>query len=856
MNANNESARPGSAGASTPLIDTAYPTTDKPESAQVDRTMAAHFLALLAEDESHTFQTFDDSKEGRKPLAKILHGTLEQHTRALARLNANQAGVFVTINKTDGCGRMAENIIRVRAVFADLDGAPLPENWGLEPHVTTASSPGRFHAYWSVSDCPLERFTAVQKAIAARFKSDPAVCDLNRVMRLPGFVHWKREPFLTQIIHENPAQPYALAEIISGLGLELTNGESRTGPKLGIEHDLILKALSAQGLLTEPIHGKPGAWAVLCPWRGSHTTGEGGTVYFEPHTNGYAGPGFRCLHTHCADRTIQSLKAFLGWGKGEDIPPDDGWAWPDGAEGAETDEQEQTKGTSEEEWPEPEPIRTELLPVEPLPLAIIPEPFRPWVKDVSHRMQVPPDFIATGSIAMAASVIGAGCGIRPKRRDDWLIIPNLWAGVIARPSVLLKTPSLNEALKPLYGLEATAKHAYEEASSAYEIELEAFKAQKEALKADMLAAAKGKKNARLDMEAAKNALKNLQAPEAPIWRRYRTNDTTVEKLGELLKENPRGLLIFRDELIGFLAALDREDRKSDRGFYLEAWNGYGSYLYDRIGRGTVPVENCCVSILGGIQPTKLLAYLHQAMDPIGNDGLLQRFQLLVYPNEPKTWKLVDRYPDKAAKDRAFDVLKNLAGMSFTNRGALLDKYTPCPYFQFGPKAQEVFDGWLGELEARIRGQQDDHPLLIEHLGKYRSLMPSLALIFHLIAVAAGKASSPVSLRAAAQAAAWCEYLESHARRVYGLAANKGKRAAYELSRRIERGEIKDGFTARDVYRRQWSLLTDREVVYMAIDELVEAGWLRRRRVDPTGGPNALSGRGRNEYIINPRARRN
>jgi putative DNA primase/helicase len=296
-------------------------------------------------------------------------------------------------------------------------------------------------------------------------------------------------------------------------------------------------------------------------------------------------------------------------------------------------------------------------------------------------------------------------------------------GVIARPSVLLKIPSLNEALKPLYGLEATAKQAYEEASGAYEIELEAFKAQKEALKADMLAAAKGKKNARLDMEAAKNALKNLKAPEAPIWHRYRTNDSTVEKLGELLKENPRGLLIFRDELIGFLAALDREDRKSDRGFYLEAWNGYGNYLYDRIGRGTVPVENCCVSILGGIQPAKLLAYLHQAMDPMRDDGLLQRFQLLVYPDEPREWDLVDCYPDKEAKERALDILKNLADMNFTNRGALLDKYTPCPYFQFGPKAQEVFDGWLGELEARIRGQADDHPLLIEHLGKYRSLMP-------------------------------------------------------------------------------------------------------------------------------------
>jgi hypothetical protein len=450
---------------------------------------------------------------------------------------------------------------------------------------------------------------------------------------------------------------------------------------------------------------------------------------------------------------------------------------------------------------------------------------------------------------MVASVIGAGCGIRPKRRDDWLVVPNLWGGVIARPSVLLKTPSLNEALTPLYKLEAEAKQAYDTVRGEYEIELEGFKAQKEALKADMLAAAKGKKNARLDMDAAKHAMKNLEAPEAPIWRRYRTNDTTVEKLGELLKENPHGLLIFRDELIGFLAALDREDRKSDRGFYLEAWNGYGSFLYDRIGRGTVLIENCCVSILGGIQPAKLLGYLHQAMDPMGDDGLLQRFQLLVYPDEPREWKLVDRDPNKAAKTRVFDILKKLVAMDFTSHGALSDEYTPCPYFRFKSQAQAVFDEWLEELEARVRGQADDHPLLIEHLGKYRSLMPSLALIFHLIKVADGKASGAVSLRAAELAAAWCEYLESHARRVYGLAANRGKSAAYELSRRIRKGELKDGFTARGVYRKQWSLLTDKETVYMALDELVETGWLRKRVTPP-----AFQQRQATSYLINPKAK--
>jgi hypothetical protein len=501
-----------------------------------------------------------------------------------------------------------------------------------------------------------------------------------------------------------------------------------------------------------------------------------------------------------------------------------------------------------DEWPEPEPICQELLPVEPLPLAIIPEPYQSWIADVSHRMQVPPDFIAVASIVITGSLIGACCGIKPKRRDDWLVIPNLWGGAVARPSVLLKTACFNEALKPLHRLEAEAKKTHEAALRDYEAEFEVYKAQKEALKADMMAAAKGKKNVRLDLDAAKHALKSLELPEVPIWRRYRTNDTTVEKLGELLKENPQGVLIFRDELIGFLAALDREDRKNDRGFYLEAWNGFGSYIYDRIGRGTIPIENCCVSLLGGIQPAKLLAYLNQARDALSNDGLLQRFQLLVYPDEPETWTLIDCYPDQAAKDRVFALFEALAAMDFERYGAIRDEYTPYPYFHFSDEAQVLFNEWLEDLEHRIRAKGED-PLFIEHLGKYRSLMPSLAEIIHLIEVADGKIAGPVSLQATEQAAAWCEYLESHARRVYGLVAETGRRAAIQLAERIRQGQLENRFTSRDVYRKQWSLLTDQGVVQKALEELVEAGWLREIVTPP-----AFQQRQVTSYVVNPKVK--
>ena len=75
---------------------------------------------------------------------------------------------------------------------------------------------------------------------------------------------------------------------------------------------------------------------------------------------------------------------------------------------------------SVEEWPDPEPIKHTLLPVETLPLSIIPDPLQGWIRDVCNRMQTPLDFVETASIVMAGSIIGAGCGIKPKRLDDWM----------------------------------------------------------------------------------------------------------------------------------------------------------------------------------------------------------------------------------------------------------------------------------------------------------------------------------------------------------------------------------------------------------------------------------------------------
>ncbi|WP_395710470.1 PriCT-2 domain-containing protein [Reyranella sp.] len=195
---------------------------------------ARRFLKALDPDaRCFTFQTFDDNAERKDPrLAHVYHESLESSSLAYFNDASRGAGAFVTINETNLRGRHAADIVRVRAVFVDLDGAPLEpvRVFDKKPHIIVESSPGRWHAYWLVKDLPLDQFEAVQRALAERFNGDRAVHDLPRVMRLPGFFHRKREPFRTRIVEINDHPPFDGAEFERAAPQVRASGEPQADP--------------------------------------------------------------------------------------------------------------------------------------------------------------------------------------------------------------------------------------------------------------------------------------------------------------------------------------------------------------------------------------------------------------------------------------------------------------------------------------------------------------------------------------------------------------------------------------------------------------------------------------------------
>jgi len=499
-------------------------------------------------------------------------------------------------------------------------------------------------------------------------------------------------------------------------------------------------------------------------------------------------------------------------------------------------------------WLEPQEISPELLPVKKLEPELLPTPLREWLADIAHRMQVPLDFPTGACIVVMSSIIGTRISIYPKKKDSWRVVPNLWGGLIQKPSQL-KSPPVKEVLLPMKKLETESFKKFEEDNFQYEKEFRVFEMKIKVCEERMKSALK--KNKSTDFSSAQNELDKLESnpPKEPILRRYQTQDTTIEKLQDMLSENPQGIFIFRDELNGFLMKMKKDGHDEDEDFHIEGWAGDGSYTLDRIGRGTVRSELICESIFGTIQPTRIIPHIRQTKSDTKNSGFIQRFQIMLYPDSDN-WEYIDKSPNNAAARRAFNCFKEIANMDFRNLKGCISEDNKIPYMRFSEEAQELFIAWLHELQEKL-SNHDDSPVIREHFGKYRSLMPSLALQFHLIDIADGMSSSPVSLSAAQMAADWCEYLESHSRRIYGMAEDITARAAGILANRIRAGKLDNNFTAREVQRKSWELLTEKEVVNGAIQDLVEANWLREIKFTIT----KKGGRAKVEYEINPQIKK-
>lgn len=454
---------------------------------------------------------------------------------------------------------------------------------------------------------------------------------------------------------------------------------------------------------------------------------------------------------------------------------------------------------------EPLHLEEHLLPVPPFPISCLAPPLQEYCRIRAAQTCLPPDFTATAFLGVISGLIGRSYQMEMRPGYDWVESANLWGLIIGNPSSL-KSPTIkavsNMCLAPL---DAKEKTIYEEAVRAHK----AFK--KEAKK------------------------KNEDYDETdPIRKRFHTDDPTVASLKKLFSSNPRGILLRNDEASAQLQKFDKDGCEGDRAFFLSCWSGQESYHDDRMTRESLLDLSLCLAWMGGIQPNTIKQHLQQATHAgKGSDGLMQRFQLISYPDIDQEFKDVDILIPPNLKDEITQLAMGLDHAC--KEGKIL---------RFNHEAQRAFIDWYVAHQNRTRAEEADY--WQSHLGKIPKLVGSLCIQLHLQDNIRSEAiPDEISLPILEKALLLANYYIEHARRTYGSIESRILTDARKVFKMITSGKIKRCFKASDIYRNCSCSLSDSEKTKAALEFLRDHNIVAREK--HTGGVGSPS----IEWIVHP-----
>jgi hypothetical protein len=417
-------------------------------------------------------------------------------------------------------------------------------------------------------------------------------------------------------------------------------------------------------------------------------------------------------------------------------------------------------------WPPPQRAlaAAEPLPPPELNLADFPMPWGEWIARAAAAAGAPPDYVACALLAVTGATIGNARWGSPW--DGWKHPTIVNVACIGLPSAG-KSPAIDAVAGPAAGLVDDLNEDFEERMRAWRTASQEAKERRALWEADVKTAVK-------EGRAAPGEPAGARDPDRPRRRRVHSTDPTIEAARDLSAANPRGLLLHRDELAGWIAGMDRYGGGggADRPFWLQAYEG-GRWTSDRVKDGDdgCDVPHLTWGIVGGIQPDRLASLLLSGED----DGLSARF-IYAWPAPPAS---VSDPPDGI-------------GLPFAPKPKLLRlRELPMPedpepvVLPFTPEAMQALQDWRREVKAM---EGDAAGLYLSWLGKLPGMAVRLAVIFlHLewLGRPAGtQAPEVVDFDAVTRAVGFlADYAVPMARRAFGEAAlPEAERDARRLAR--------------------------------------------------------------------------
>lgn len=438
-----------------------------------------------------------------------------------------------------------------------------------------------------------------------------------------------------------------------------------------------------------------------------------------------------------------------------------------------------------------------------------------YVKQHSWTMnKANPDFLAISLIVAAASLIGGSAIITPKINDvSWRIKLTLWGMCIGNPSSF-KTPLISLGLKPLLQAQKIVLDKYNEKNihkqnlnnelveekicSLKEEAREAFRDGNEAL-GDKLTEEMSTLNKSFDAE-----------------REVICNDLTPEALLIKLQRNPLGILLVNDELSSLFSNMNKKGREQERSLLLEGFNASESkYVQERVGREKVVVPSVHINILGGIQPSMIATTLEERRGNTVNDGLMERFQLSVFPDSSEP-QYIDAIVDEISSITVNEIFLNLAKLG----------YQEPKIYRFTNSAQKIWNNWQEEFQADLKNYTAEEQAI---RIKYPALAAKLACVFHLMDVAIdrnafddGDFNTEINFPYLDRALLWIDYLWSHAQKIYGF--NDIDLSTASLIQNLPK--LGTTFTKQQLNQKCWKNLTNSSDRDRALKNLEEHGYIK------------------------------
>lgn len=406
------------------------------------------------------------------------------------------------------------------------------------------------------------------------------------------------------------------------------------------------------------------------------------------------------------------------------------------------------------------------------PMETLPPHFRRYVDYLSTTTGGDPAACAMSALAACSGSLSQEFTLKMMRSGDWYVRPRLWVVLVGDPSSK-KSPVMSSCIKPIRSWEGVGVAAYQK-------DLARWKEDKERQKED---------------------------PEPTRPTRYLLNESTPEKLGEILSRQDRGLMVEQDELSGWIGAMDKygggKGSAADRGFWLGAYNG-GPRTVDRLSRGETFIQNLCVAFVGGVQPDRL-----KELGNLASDGLLQRFLPVMMKKAARAREVEDDRPKKDYEVLIHELLRLKGHNLLMDEGAL--------------KASAEFQDYIYDLEH----MDGLGKAFCGFAGKLSGVHGSLSLVLHMIEDPDNAGIEPVSERVVRNAERILkEFCIPHALELY---RTTGDNADWESLRKLASFILtspKDRFTASDFTNGVHAMrgLTTWEVG-QKVSPLVAGGWL-------------------------------